>query len=103
LALVLLEQFAQAQGRAGMNLPASMEAKEGSPTYADFVQTYGTTDAHELEAVEPGDLQTILRKAIEGVMDMNAYRAEVAKEAEDIVQIKAMKAAFVKFAATIEY
>src|SRR5262249_13205879 len=41
-------------------LAPSMEAKESSPTYQAFVDTYGITDAYELEAMDPADLADTL-------------------------------------------
>jgi hypothetical protein len=74
-----------------MELEPSMEAKDSSPTYDAFVQRYGITDAYELEALEPADLQRILQDAIEEVMDLDAYNAEIERDDKDAVDIAAMK------------
>jgi hypothetical protein len=78
-------------------LPPSMEAKENSPTYAEFVERYGEAYAYELEALEPSDLQQLLIEAIEAVMDMPAYEAELAGEEADAVEIQAKKIAATEF------
>ncbi len=78
-------------------LAPSMEAKEHSPTYDAFVDRYGITDAYELEALEPADLQQILLEAIEAAMDMSAYGAELERESEDAVSIRAAKNLVVEF------
>jgi ParB-like nuclease domain len=83
-----------------MDLEPSMEAKDTSPTYNDFVEKYGITDAYELEALDPADLQQILEVAIEEVMDMAAYRAELQAEKEDAVGIAATKRMVVEFLKT---
>ena len=83
-----------------MDLEPSMEAKDSSPTYDTFVERYGITDAYELEALEPVDLQSILEDAIEEVMDMDAYRAELDAETKDAVSIKAAKKMVVEFLKT---
>jgi ParB-like chromosome segregation protein Spo0J len=80
-----------------MDLEPSMEAKETSPTYASFVEKYGITHAYELEAMRPADLQEALRTDIEAVMDMNAYRAELAQERKDAASIAAAKSLMIDF------
>ena len=57
-----------------------MEAKETSPTYRTFVEKYGITDAYELEALAPSDLVSILKDAIEQVVDFNLFSQELAAE-----------------------
>jgi hypothetical protein len=83
-----------------MDLEPSMEAKDTSPTYNDFVEKYGITDAYELEALEPSELQQILEDAIENVMDMAAYRAELDQEKKDAVDIVTAKQMVVEFLKT---
>ena len=83
-----------------MDLEPSMDAKDSSPTYAEFVEKYGITDAYELEALEPADLQEILEEAIEEVMDTDAYRAELDREEKDAVTIKAAMDMVVEFLKT---
>ena len=80
-----------------MELEPSMDAKESSPTYAEFVREYGTTNAYELEALEPADLQEVLEAAIWDVMSMGAYDAEVELQKKDAVSIAAAKKLVVEF------
>ena len=83
-----------------MDLEPSMDAKDSSPTYAEFVGRYGVTDAYELEALEPADLQEIVKGAIEYVMDLDAYHAELEQEKKDAVDIRARKRMVVEFLKT---
>jgi hypothetical protein len=83
-----------------MDLQPSMDAKENSPTYTEFVDRYGITGAYELEALEPADLRQILEEAINEVMDKDALDAELDREAKDAVDIKAMKDMVVEFLKT---
>ena len=72
-------------------LAPSMEAKDTSPTYQSFVDTYGITDAYELEAMDPGDLARTLETAIEEVLDIDLYNQELAAEEADSAQIIAVQ------------
>jgi hypothetical protein len=83
-----------------MSLLPSMEAKDTSPTNDAFVDKYGITDAYELEALEPADLQQILEDAIEEAMDTDAYRAELEQEKRDAVGVVAAKRLVTKFLKT---
>jgi hypothetical protein len=53
-----------------------------SANLAKFTKLYGNS-AYELEALEPADLQSILRKAIDGVIDHGAFEHEVNEEGKD--------------------
>ena len=80
-------------------LEPSMDAKESSPTYQAFVDRYGITDAYELEAMEPSDLSEALTDAIEQVIDIDAFNAELAKEeaeSREIIAVKRQAFAFFK-------
>ena len=85
--------------RAGLNidrvlalgLEPSMEAKVSSPTYKAFVEKYEITDAYELEAMSPEDLQKALIEDIDEVLDIAAYNSEVKRENEDAVAVKVLK------------
>jgi ParB-like nuclease domain len=83
-----------------MDLEPSMEAKDSSPTYDAFIDRYGITDAYELEALEPGDLQRILEDAIDEVMNMDAYWDELEEEKTDAVGIATTKRMVVEFLKT---
>ena len=72
-------------------LPPSMDAKVASPNFKRFVAKYEMLNAYELEAIDPEDLQAILRKAIESVLDVDAFNHEVDQEAQDAAQIEAVR------------
>ena len=76
-----------------------MDAKTGSPTYAAYVEKYGTTDAWELEALAPADLVDVLTKAIDEVIDIELFNQEVGAEQADAAKLVAIQeqcAAFFK-------
>ncbi len=78
------------------NLPSDMDAKTTSSNYKKFVAVHGTKVA-ELDAAPIDLLQCKLREAIEGSLDMDAFRAEQKQERKDAVEIRAMKKAIVEF------
>jgi hypothetical protein len=65
-----------------LQLPPGPTAKEGSSRRKRFVKEHGE-NVYELEAVEPDELQDILRDTIENVLDMDLFRAEQEKEQQD--------------------
>jgi len=71
-------------------LPADMTAKTTSANYEKFVAKHGIHVA-ELDAAPVTLLQEKLRDAIESFLDMDLFRAEIAKEKEDAVFITATK------------
>jgi hypothetical protein len=71
-------------------LPSDMEAKDTSMNYKKFVQKHGVHVA-ELDAAPVALLQGKLRDAIESCLDMEIFRAELAKEKEDYAFIAATK------------
>lgn len=76
-------------------LPSDMEAKVSSPNYIKFVKKHGVNVA-ELDAAPVVLLQKKLRDAIESCLDMNSFRAELAKEKEDYTFIAATKQVVIK-------
>ncbi len=56
-----------------------MTAKESSVHHDKFVQAHGE-NVWELEALEPADLQNVLREAIDSVIDVEAFNAELEAE-----------------------
>jgi hypothetical protein len=65
-------------------LPEKFErAKEKSPNYSRYLNTYRIDFVWELEAVEPKTLQKLITDAIDGLIDRKAYNAEVAQERAD--------------------
>jgi hypothetical protein len=78
---------------AELELPKKYErAKPGSPNYKRFVDAYDTDSVWELEALDPTVLQALLTVAIESVIDVEAYNAEVSAEREDAAHIVATRA-----------
>ncbi len=63
-------------------LPPVMEAKATSSRSKGFVAKHGKT-VHELEALSPDRLQSILRTAIDSVLDIEAFNAELDAEKKD--------------------
>jgi hypothetical protein len=51
-----------------------------------FVDQFGD-DVYELEALEPEDLQEILRDTINGIIDVDLFNAEVEQEQQDAAQL----------------
>jgi hypothetical protein len=66
------------------NPPTALPSKETSPNYKRFVAEHGK-DCWELQAIPPKDLQQILRDAIDSVIDIEAFNAELDAEREDAV------------------
>jgi hypothetical protein len=64
------------------NLPPGAQAKKSSSRFRKFVAEHGH-NVFELEALAPEVLQEIVREAIEGVIDRDAYGAEIAAERDD--------------------
>lgn len=87
--------------RAGLNMDR-MAALSLTPSYdtsekelstkAAYEAKYQTTDAYELEAMEPQDLRDALIEDIDAVLDIAAYNAELEREKDEAVQIAASKA-----------
>ena len=60
-----------------------MTAKEGSSNYDRFVERHGDTVVHELDALTPAQLQDVLTHAIDSVLNIDAFNAELEHEKED--------------------
>ncbi len=78
-------------------LPSDIDAKPSSPNYAKFVEKHGTK-AVELDAMTAELLQSKLREAIESVIDVDEYNAQIDLERKDAAVIEAHRR--VVFAAT---
>jgi hypothetical protein len=63
-------------------LPPALKAKKTSTNYAKFNAKYGD-DVYELEAVPPEKLQEILADAIDSVLDVDLFNAEIFIESKD--------------------
>lgn len=68
-------------------LPPRMQAKTTSSNYAKFSERHGET-AYELEALNPADLQQVLREAIEGIIDRHVLNQEIAAEKADAAELE---------------
>jgi hypothetical protein len=71
-------------------LPVGGQAKPGSPNYAKFVKKFGT-DVYEVEALDPIELQSILQRTIDSVIDIPAFNREVAAEKRDSVYLEGVR------------
>src|SRR5262249_5883238 len=70
-----------------MRLPPQMRAKKKSSRYEKFSDLHGD-DVFELDAIPPDQLEQILTAAVQGVLDMDAFREEERREGEDAAQIE---------------
>ena len=68
-----------------------MTAKETDVNYNRFVERHGDTVVHELDALTPAHLQTVLTRAIDSVIDVEALNAEVDHEREDSVWLNGVR------------
>src|SRR5262249_55514331 len=68
-----------------LNLPEKKFgfAKEKSPSFARYVERYGTNRVWEQEAVPPPKLQQLMTDAAEAVIDLKLFNIELAKERKD--------------------
>jgi hypothetical protein len=66
-----------------MQMPTAFDAEtKESSRLRKFVELYGP-DAYELEAIEPSVLQSLLRDAIDSVLDVDAFNHELDQEKKD--------------------
>jgi hypothetical protein len=71
-------------------LPLGAVAKKSSSRFKKFVAKYGP-EVYELEALAPEKLQQIVREAIEGVIDGDAYSKEVEAEKQDATFLEGVR------------
>ena len=83
-------------------LPSIMQAKKGSSTYGRFVSQYGET-VHEIEALDPEDLQAILRESIDAVIDTEAFNEELDAEENDAVFLQGVRNAVHESLAELDF
>ena len=74
-----------------------MEAKQTSSRYRTYFEKYETDKVFELEAIEPSKMQAALVDAIERVIDMPAFNAELMQEKQDAVRLSAVRSAVTEF------
>jgi hypothetical protein len=70
------------------DLPSDIDAKESSPNYEKFIAKYGTKVV-ELDAAPVKLLQSKLRDAIQSVIDVDEYNAQVDLEYQDAANVEA--------------
>ena len=73
-------------------LPPGMDGKKSSVNYAKFTSRHGK-HTHELEALRPEDLQRALREAIDRVIDVKTFNAELDQEKRDAAHLAALRRA----------
>jgi hypothetical protein len=83
------------------NLPPNTQAKKSSSNYKKFVAKYGM-GAYELEALEPAELQRIVREGIRSVLDIDAYNAELEAEKQDWVYLEARRRRVLEVLGTLD-
>jgi hypothetical protein len=59
------------------DLPPNTDAKTSSPQFKKFFARHGMRNAYELEALTPDALASIVKTAIESVIDVEAYNREL--------------------------
>ena len=72
------------------NLPPNLEAKESSSRYQKFVERHGA-NVYELEAITPEQLQETLTEAIDSVIDIDAFNAELDAEKNDAAFLEGVR------------
>lgn len=72
-------------------LSAKMTAKETSTNYSKFTERHGD-DVFELEALTPETLQSLLRDAIDSVIDTDAFNQEIDAEKEGAAFLEGVRA-----------
>ena len=78
------------------DLPSDMDAKKTSVNYKKFFKRYGSNRAVELDAAPVELLQEKLRGAIESVLDMDEFNAQIKIEEQDAIEIQARRAVVLK-------
>jgi hypothetical protein len=72
------------------NLPQTFDAKPSSSRYKGFAEKYGNR-VHEVEALPVTDLSRILRDAIDSIIEIPAFNAEVDAEREDAASLSEIR------------
>lgn len=71
-------------------LPPSMLAKKSSSNFRKFSGKHGN-HAYELEALPPETLREILRDAIDEVIDLDLFNAELDAEKQDAAKLEGLR------------
>ena len=85
-----LKSLTSAQIREFQLLPV-MTAKQTDVNYDRFVARHADTVVHELDALTPAQLQEILTRAIDSVIDVAAFNAELEREKQDSVWLNGVR------------
>jgi hypothetical protein len=80
-----------AEDVAQYDLPSDMDAKVSSPNYKKFINRYKATKVVELDAAPVTLLQSKLREAINSVIDVDEFNAQMEQEAKDAAEIDARR------------
>jgi hypothetical protein len=84
-----------------LNLPSIMKAKATSSRHDGFVEQHGD-DVFELEAVPPDRLRESLRQAIDSLLDVDAFNAEIDREKRDAADLERIRRKFQHAAAEFD-
>ena len=74
---------------ADTNVSSPAAAPLSSPNYRKFLKKYGSTKVVELDAAPVKLLQSKLRQAIESVIDVPEFNAQVEQEIQDSAHVQA--------------
>lgn len=85
-----------------LNLHPNMDAREKADgsRYKEFSKKHGDS-VHELEAVEPEQLQTMLRETIDSVLDLDAFNAEIELEKQNEAQLEGLRRTILKMVSPV--
>ena len=78
------------------DLPSDMDAKKTSPNYKKFFERYGSNRAVELDAAPVELLQEKLEGAIESLLDIDEFNAQIKIEEQDAIEIQARRTVVLK-------
>ena len=71
-------------------MPPMMQAKKTSANFKKFVSKHGI-NAFELETLPPATLESILTQAIDDVIDVEKFNAELDAEKTDAAFLEALR------------
>jgi ParB/Sulfiredoxin domain len=74
------------------NLPPNFDAKKESSRYKKFAAKYGDS-VYELEALHPSERSRLLTEAIDQILDVSMFNAEVGQERKDAAEIAGLRGA----------
>jgi ParB-like nuclease domain len=79
-----------------LDLPANTDAKTTSSRYRKYVEEFGRA-AYELDAVPVATLRRWLREAIEAVIDVDAFNAQVEQAKRDAATLEVLRRGAVEY------